>query len=204
MDLDQMEELWKSQNEQLNNQKRLNKKLIMDITQQRLKAKWDTVLQYETLGAVVCISLGLVLLFKLGYFAPWYIFLSGLLTCMYMLLFPIFTLRSIFRLKNMTVENALFTDVMKSYTVRKREFVTIQKIGLFFNSILFVISLPALNMLINGKDIFVAQPPLVYVGLGILCVFTILASVWAYKKYMRVLVRTEELLKDMDNELAQQ
>lgn len=199
MELEEMQATWSQMSDQLDNQKKLTDKLIMEMTKDRYKNKIGILSKYEGIGAIICFIMAILLILRFDELNTWYLLASGVFTVCYLIVIPVIVLRSIRSLKSIDLTNNNYKETLIAYTKKKGQFLLTQKVGIYLNFILLVVSLPVIVKVFKGKDIFITNINLMYWYIPIMAVFLILFSIWGYGKYKNVMDSTSHILEELEN-----
>ena len=200
MELEEMKTLWQQMSQQVEQQKNLTDKLIIEMTQQKYTQKFHKITLYETIGAVICFLMALAILINFNKLDTWYFMACGIFMVSYLLILPVIVLRSLKSIKNLDITNSSYKETIIGFAKAKKQLLAIQKLGLYFNAILFLTSIPLASKLLNNKDIFLTGASLWRIlFLAIVAILTIFASRWGYKCYKSVTNSAENILKDLEN-----
>jgi len=90
-----MKTLWDDMSVKVNNQKLLTDQLIIDMTLEKYKNKFNPILTIEGIGAVVLFIAAILLMLNIQKLDTWYLMSCGLCTLIYLIVMPILILRSI-------------------------------------------------------------------------------------------------------------
>ncbi|MFS4481768.1 hypothetical protein ACKGJY_02035 [Hyunsoonleella sp. 2307UL5-6] len=199
MELEEMQTTWSQMSDQLENQKKLTNKLIMEMTKERYKNKIDVLSKYEGIGAIICFIMAILLISRFSELNTWYLTVSGIFTVCYLIVLPLIVLRSIRSMKSIDLTNNNYKETLIAYTQKKKQFLLTQKVGIYLNFILLVVSLPVIIKVFKGKDIFITNINLIYWYIPVMAVFLILFSIWGYCKYKNVTSSASHILEELEN-----
>lgn len=199
MELEEMQATWSQMSNQLKNQKRLTNKLIMEMTQIRFKNKIRLLSKYEEIGAAICFIIAILLIFELQNLDTWYLLGFGIITVCYLLGLPIVVLRALNSMKNLDLTNNTYKETLITHAKRKRQFLLIQKISIYLNFILLVVSLPVAIKVLTGDDIFVTNINLMYWYIPIMAIVLSLFSIWGYGKYKKITASASHILEELED-----
>ena len=155
MDLDKMQATWSEMSDLLENQKKLTNKLIMEMTKERYKNKFNTISTYETIGAFICFGMAFYILLNLNKLDTWYLIVSGIFTLICLVILPILSLRSINRMKSVDIAKNNYKQTIVDFTKGQKQFLLVQKSGIALGYILIIVSIPVWSKLIGGKDVLI-------------------------------------------------
>jgi hypothetical protein len=204
MELEEMQATWSQMTLELENQKKLTDKLIMEMTKERFKNKIGVISKYEGMGTVICFLAAIVLISRFSELNTWYLLGSGVFTVTYLIVLPILVLRSIRNMKNIDLTNNNYSETLLEYAKRKKQFLWTQKIGIYLNFGLLVASLPVVVKVLRGKDIFVSNINLVYWYIPVMVVFLVIFSTWGYRKYKNIADSASRTLEELEAKKREQ
>lgn len=199
MELEEMQTTWSKMSDRLENQNKLTNKLIMEMTKERYKNKIGILSKYEGIGAIICFIMAILLISRFSELNTWYLTVSGVFTVCYLIVLPLIVLRSIKSMKSIDLTNNNYKETLIAYTQKKKQFLLTQKVGIYLNFILLVVSLPVIIKVFKGKDIFITNINLIYWYIPVMAVFLILFSIWGYGKYKNVTSSASHILEELEN-----
>lgn len=199
MELEEMQATWSQMSDQLESEKKLTNKLIMEMTQERYKNKINILSKYEGMGTIICFFTAILLIFQFKKLDTWYLIASGIFTVAYLILLPLVVLRSINSMKRINLINNTYRETLVAYSKKKKQFLFTQKVGIYLNFILLAVSLPVVVKVFKGKDIYTTNIDILYWYLLIMAIFLILFSIWVYNKYKKVTASASNILKDLED-----
>jgi hypothetical protein len=199
MELEEMQATWSQMSNQLDNQKKLTDKLIMEMTKERYKNKIGILSKYEGIGAIICFIMAILLISRFSVLNTWYLLASGIFTVCYLIVLPVIVLLSIRSMKSIDLTNNNYKQTIIAFAEKKRHFLLTQKVGIYLNFILMVVSLPVIVKVFKGKDIFITNINLIYWYIPIMTVFLILFSIWGYGKYKKVTSSASHILEEFED-----
>lgn len=195
MELDELQKVWSDLSDELEKQKELTHKIIMEMTKKKYTGKFQRFIKYEGMGAIICLGAALLLLMNFNRLDTWYYAAMGVLALLFLTGLPFLVLRSLYRIKSLNIQEGSYSDVLAAYARAKKQLLSVQRTGIYLSFVFGLISLPLAGKLINNRDVFQDTAWLWY--LPVMIVFLLIFSRWAYKKYERATVSAEELLKEI-------
>lgn len=201
MELDEMKILWSTESEAMTKQQKLTNKLIIKMTQRNYENKINKIGMYEGAGALVCIALGLVLLFNLTQLLDaWYLLASGIFITLFYLIFPFISLASIRRMKQIDLAKKNFKETLVHYAKRKNEFLFIQRIGIICGMFVVLLGIPVASKLLNGNDLYQGSDFTWLITMGGGLVFLFFFGRWGYGCYKGITDAAENIISNLNNE----
>ena len=197
MELDEMKLLWEEMSQDLDNQKKLTDKIIIEMTNERYLNKMRSISGPETIGGIVCFGMALFLLFNFGKLDTWYLILSGVFTLGFLTLLPFFSLRSIYIMRHINMADGNMKETLLDFSKARNQFLLIQRLGVILSFVLVITSLPVASKILNGTDIFTKPAVLSwYIPAGF--IFLFFFGRWGYNCYVNITNSAENLLKELE------
>ncbi len=199
MELEEMQTVWSQMSDQVESQKILTNKLIMEMTQERYKNKIGILSKYESIAAVLCFVGAILILLHFKELDTWYLLASGIFAVMYLIFFPTIILRSIKSMKHINIINNTHKEALLAFTKKEKQFLLIQRASIFLNAILVVVILPVTVKVFNGKDIFKTNINLLLVYYIIIGILLLITSNWIYKTYKNLTKSASKILEELED-----
>lgn len=197
MELEELQSVWSEMSGQLEKQKKLTHKIIMEMTQQKYSNKFQKFMQYEGMGTVICFGMAMVLLLNFGKLDTWYFVLLGLLALAFLVGLPIMVLRSIHRIKSVNIIEGSYKDTLINFARARKKLLFVQRLSIYLGFVFIFISLPLARKLMRNEDLFLgSQTWLWYVP--VMAAFLYFFSRWAYKSYLKATEKAEALIRDLE------
>lgn len=200
MDLDEMQATWSEMSDQLEKQKKLTDKLIMEMTQERYKSKLSKIKAYETGGAVICFVMVLFILINFNKLDTWYLIVLGLIVIDFLIILPVLTLYTIQKMSSIDVLKNDIKQTMSAFAKARKRFLLVQKLGIGASFVLMLTIIPVLSKITKNKDIFIMKNEISLWYMGILLVFLIAFALWGYGCYKNITTSAGNLLKELESE----
>ena len=89
MELEELQSAWTKMSDELDQQKKLTNKIILDMTKQKYQNKFTTITKYESLGALVCFAIALFVIFNFNKLDTWYLQACGAFTLLFLIVLPV-------------------------------------------------------------------------------------------------------------------
>jgi hypothetical protein len=196
MELDDMKRAWAEVSTQLEKQKQLNDKLIMDMTQQKYKTQLDKIRSSESTAAILAIAFVAIIAFNFDKYDTFLVRISAIITAMGLIIPCYISLRSIRRMQSIDITGN-YRELMTRYTQAKHSFLSLQKLNLVLGAVLLITGLPVM-LRVFGADTNKLKPEIWLWYLPGAYIFFAIFGTWVYRYYARVASRAEELLKDLE------
>jgi len=200
MELEEMQILWTRMSSQLEEQKELTNKLIMEMTQQKFRNRFNKLTIIETLGAVVCFIIAIVILLNIAKMNTWYLMACSIFTLLLLIVLPILTLRAIKGMRTMDVTQRSYKETLQEFTRKRKNMLLIQRVGVMVSVFMMWVSIPVFSMIMNNKDFFAQEhDPWLWVFTAAVTVGVILFARYGYRGYKKVTSSAENVLRDLED-----
>jgi Ni/Fe-hydrogenase subunit HybB-like protein len=201
MELEEMQTLWTQMSTQLESQKKLTNKLIMEMTQQKFKNRFYTLSLLETIGAVICFVVAFIVLLNLDKMNTWYLMLCSLVTIVFLIVLPVLSLRAIHGMRSLNLWKSNYKETMVEFTRRRKNMLLIQKVAVMLGVVMMWITIPVFSMIMNNKDFFAMKhDPWLWVFTAAVTVGVVLFSRYGYRGYKKVTSSAENVLMDLEEQ----
>ncbi len=195
-----MKTLWGEMSLELDRQKNLTDKLIIDMTQERYTNKFNKIFHYESIGAVVCFAFALFLIANIEKLDTWYLLVLGIFIIAFLLVLPILVLRSINRIKHLDIATNNYKETLIGFARAKKELLFTQRFGIYLNFILVLAVLPVTSKILSNKDLFtIEHSAKLWFAIPALFIFLYFFSRWGYKCYKSITNSAENILKELED-----
>lgn len=200
MELEEMKTLWSEMSKEVEKQKSLTDKLIIDMTQERYTNKFNKILIYESMGAVICFAAAIFLIVNLGKLDTWYLLTLGIITITFLLLLPVLVLRSISRIKRLNIATNNYKETLVGFARAKKELLFTQRLGIYLSFVLALVIMPVTSKIVGNKDFFTMEHNAkLWFFLPVLFIFLFFFSRWGYKCYKSITNSAEDILKELES-----
>jgi len=199
MQLEEMKNLWDEMSLKIDSQQKLTNKLIMEMTQQKFRNRFNTLSLYETSGAVICFLAATFILLNLDKMDTWYLMLCGILSLLILIILPILSLRALFGLKKLNLSKNNYKETLLEFSRRKKNMMLIQQFSVGISIVIMWMVAPVFSMIVNGKDFFMQEHS---TGLLLFYAATTIGMIffarWGYGCYKRITASAEKDLKELE------
>ncbi|RFN58186.1 hypothetical protein [Marixanthomonas ophiurae] len=199
MELEEMQTVWSQMSGQLEQQKKLTDKIIIEMTQQKFKNRFSTLSFYEVLGAFICFAAAVVIVLNLDKMNTWYLMGCSILSIIFFLVLPIISLRSLYGMKHLNLTTNNYKETLVEFTKKKKRMLLIQRSGAALSALLMWLVVPVFMMAFNNKDFFQTEKS---TGLLIFYAATTIGIIifarWGYGCYKSITARAEADLKELE------
>lgn len=199
MEWEELQATWAQLGQELEEQKKLTKEIIMKMTQEKFTNKFRTLTQIETVGAIICYAAAIGVLVNFNELNTWYLALCGILTLAFITILPTMVLRALAKIRNLNIIQGTFKDNLRTYTKAKNHLLRLQRTAIMASFVSLFICLPVAAKLLSNKNIFeIGLKPTAWIGLGVVVILMFFFSRWGYRGYKKVTSVAENLLRDLE------
>jgi hypothetical protein len=200
MELEEMKSLWEEMSQKFDKQQLVTDKIIMDMTQQKYSSKFTKLFFFEGLGTVICYVMAVYLLFNIQKLDTWYLMAGGIFTITLLFLLPLFTLRSLTRIKYLNVAAYSYKETLVQFERSKKRVLLLQRMGVYLSLIFFWVVIPVSSKIFNDRDLFTTDMgAFFWIFSGLVFVLLIFFARWGYGRYKSVTVSAENILKELED-----
>ena len=198
MELKELETLWTQMSQELESQKKLNKELIMNMTQTKYVNKFRKISTYETIGAVICIAAAIYIITQFSLLDTWYLQLCGAFTVLFLTLLPVLSLQSLSRIQNINIAGNEVKETIVRFEKAKKRVLYLQRAGIYLSFVLMFTMLPvAAKVFGKGKDLF-QETSVWYIYIPVMVIFLVVFARWGYGCYKSITNSAENILKELE------
>jgi len=199
MKLEEIQTVWSEMSDQLENQKKLTNKLIMEMAQEKYRTKIDKIFNYEFIGAIICFIAAIFLIINFQKLDTWYLMACGIFVISYLFIIPMLVLNSIKKMRHINLLKNNYKQTLMIYVKSRNHFLFMQRLGITLNFLLLLVSLPVIVKFSDNIDVFQTQSTNWYWYLLVMVLLLVFASRWGYKGYKNMTASAEKLLRELDD-----
>lgn len=171
----------------------------MQMTQEKYTNKFKTLANYETIGAFVCFAILIFLILNIHKLDTWYLLGCGIVTMVFMFVFPVLTLRYLRKIKQFEIVNKNYKEVLVGFHKAKANLLNLQKVGVFASFIVIFTSAAVFAKIFDDKDFFMVERGVKeYLFLAFTLVLVFFFSRWGFRVYQKVANAAEAVLKELE------
>jgi MFS family permease len=198
MELEEMQAVWSQMSDQLENQKRLTNKLIMEMTEQKFKNRFSTVSSYETIGAVICLGAVVFIVLNIDKINTWYLWICAIVSLVFLIILPVLNIRSIHSIKNINLQKNSYKETFIEYTKKKRNLLLVQKLATVCSIVVMWTTAPVFGTILTGEDFFKQNYSLsMLLFFGVVTAAVLIFALWGYNNYKRITASAEKVIKEL-------
>ncbi|UOB17015.1 hypothetical protein [Abyssalbus ytuae] len=203
MELDEMKTLWASMSVELDKQKKLTDKIILEMTQEKYKNRLQKISIPEKLSAILCYIVLVLILANFKKLDTWYLLAAGLASMLILAVLPLLSLKAIKKMNSINIARNNFKETFASYTKGKQLFYKISKLGIFLGMALMFMIIPVFLKIFKDRNIIEESnkylgSPLFLSSLVIAVIFFVFFTQWVSKHYSKTITDAENILKELE------
>ena len=199
MEIEELQETWTRMSEELEKQKKLTDKIILNMTQERYSKKFRKVSFYESLGALICFAAAIYILINFTKLNGWLEISCGIFTLTFLILLPVLVLRTLKDIERLNIRAKPIKETLTNYSNKKKRLLILQQIGIYASFILFFTMMPVASKILGNKDFFsISRGIPFYVGIGIALIALFFYARWGYGCYKRITNSAKDVLEELD------
>lgn len=200
MELEEMQEVWSQMSNQIERQKKLTDKMIIMMTQEQYRKKVNKIAYPEIIGGIICYSAVFLIIINLNKLDNWYTLLSGIISIAILLVLPVLSLTSIYKMRKVNIGVNSYKETLLEYGKSKKRLQLVTKMSFYLGFILLFVIMPVTSKVLNNKDLFTETNTIwpFMVSIPIAVIFFITFSRWVYKCYTNNMNSTELLIKELE------
>lgn len=151
----------------------------------------------EWIGFIVAYAIAAVILAHFGEFITWYLWISGAILLIYLLIMPLYTMSVIRKMRKPDLIHATYKELLEHFYQAQRKLKLAERVTFIANPFLFVSSMILLTRIFARLDVFTLPFKLPLV-LFIIAAFigATLFNLWAFKKRNKQLQSVAQLLQE--------
>ncbi len=197
MDLDEIKATWTQMSEQLEQQKKLTDKIILEMTQQKYRNKFRKINTFETIGAVFSYAISIYILININELDTWYLLTSGIITLGCLLVLPVLVLRSLKKLQGVDLMHSTYKETFIKFSKAKDHVLFLQRLAIFCGFLILFTSMPVFSKIQNGKDLFIGTKTWLWY-IPVMSAVLFFFARWVYGYYSSITKSAETILNDLD------
>jgi len=201
MEIEEMQAIWSQMSDKIDKQKMLTNKMIMMMTKEQYRNKLNKIAYPEKIGAVVGLSMVLIILLNIDKLDNWYTLLCGALTILVIIAIIVLSMKSIYKIGTIDVASANYKETVLAFARQKKNFQKSMKLGYYLCFVLMLTILPVTTKIIKGKDLFEEGSSIwpLAVFLPVTGIALILVSKKIFKYYNKNINAAELLIQDIED-----
>lgn len=198
MEIEELKNTWQQMSSQIEKQKELNNKMILDMTKLKFSNKIKTIANFEGLGAIILFITLCYFIFNIKAFDTLPLQICAFVSISIMTILPILSLSTIYRMNSINLSNTNQKSTLIEFTKRRSQFLLVQKWGIGLSAIFMFTIMPLAMKLGSGKDFFADgnNNILWFAPIGI--ILLLLFARWGYNCYSKITNDAANLLNDLE------
>ncbi|MEN0048966.1 MAG: hypothetical protein AAF806_18020 [Bacteroidota bacterium] len=195
MELEEMQTLWSTMSEQIDQKVTLSKTEIMEMTQKRYQQKLNQIAYPELLGSIICFGMVGFIFINLDKLNDVLSLLATLLSLIILIALPTASLLAIKRLRAIDVSQHSYQQSLLTYTKAKQHLCQVQKYGLYLGFVLMFSILPFFTKVMGEELEATSILKGMLFGVPFLIVFVLIVA----RYYGKTIRATENIIRDLED-----
>lgn len=199
MELEELQLAWSQMSNELENQKKLTDKIILQMTQEKYTNKFRTLYFFESIGAVICFIAAIYILYHFPKLDNWYLTLCGALCIGVFIGLPVLVLNTLKKIKTINLLENNYKKTIVEYTKYKNRLLKMQQYATVISFILMFATAAVFAKISSNRDFFTVERDIKgYVVICLALLFTWFFSWYGFKKYKGITASAENVLKELE------
>ncbi len=199
MELEELQATWLQMSTELENQKKLTNDIIMKMTQDKYAKKFSKISMLETIGAIICFMVVLLLIINFKKLDTPFLIGCGILTLIFLIILPVVVLRLLSKIRNLDIISNTYKETLIQYTKTKNKLLFIQKANLVLSFVYFFITLPLATKIIGNKNLVLSDKGAsFYILTIVVLVGLFFFARWGYRSYKKIIAGAENVIKELE------
>jgi membrane protein YdbS with pleckstrin-like domain len=199
MELEEMKNIWDDVSQEIDKQKILTDKSIVNITKKRYANKIRAISIPETIFAFISIAFSFFVLINFTKLDTWYLSISGIIVVLFLIIVPVFSVKWIRTLRNLDLTGNTFKQSLFEYVKGKQRFINFIKVSSYLTIPFIIAFMLIAEKIFNNNNLISENDFGVYwyvLPLGI--IIQILFNKWILIKYNKTINEAENILKELE------
>ena len=197
MELEEMKLQWAQMSVELAKQKKITDSLILKMIKSNYRNQISKLIIPEAIGSFICLAEGLYLVLNLQKLPTWYLLACGIISSIILFFLPLLSMKAVRNMQRVTISLNNYKQSLLEYSKGKMQFVYAQKVSFYLGAVLLVTGLPAMGMIVAGKDLFTATSLWLFYAIGFPFFYFFAKSV--FKSYIKKTADAECILKELES-----
>ena len=198
MELEELQAQWNEMSKRVDKLEVLNKKQIMEITNQKYKNRFKIFWLYEFTGALICITMALIILFNLAMMDSFLLKVTAILLALSLIVMPVFTLKSLHTVKSLKWSAESYKTVLLKFQKSKKRLLNLQRLAIPYSVFVFFTSMVVTSKLLGNDDFGDEFGVGMYVFIAVMLLSVILFAIWGNRKYKRSMQAAERMISEVE------
>ena len=199
MELEELQQQWDAMSKRVDKLEVLNKKQIMEITNQKYKKRFNRFWLYESTGAIICVTMAIIILFNLAVMDTMLLKITALLLAASLIIMPVFTLKSLHKVKSLKWSSESYKTVLLKFQKSKKRLLNLQRLAIPYSVFVFFTSMVVTSKLLGNDDFGNDFGVGMYVFIAVMLTSVILFALWGNRKYKQCMQVTESMISEVES-----
>ena len=192
-----MKNLWEDLSGKVESQQKLNKEQLLEMTKKSYQNSLGKIYLPEILGSIICFFYAGFFIFQIGKLEFPVNQILAVFNTAAMIVLPVISLVTLYRLNSLVLKEHAPAQLLKRFMAHKTFFWKFQRFNLILSGVFAITILPPLAELVGKADLIMESKFwMVYVPIGL--IFIYIFGRWAFRKYDKALLDTQQLIEGID------
>lgn len=196
MELDDFKNTWDEMGKQAKGKENFNPKIFDKMNKRKFDSNLQKIAIPEIVASVICAGCAIYIGFQFNLLNTALFKIIGVATIALLILLPTISLFSIQQLYKSTDIGKSYTETLKEFAVQKMKFCKLQKLNINLSYILLAVLMILITRLF-GKHTNNENAYFMIFGFCFGYIVLLFFSKWVFRKYNRIIQRTEDLLNEL-------
>lgn len=196
MELEEMKSHWQNLSVKVENHERIQKEILLEMTKTRFRRKIDGIRIPEIFGTLICFAYAAYLVYNFGKIDLWFNQTLAVANIFSFIILPVASLTTIWQMKSLQINHLATTDMLEQFRRAKRNFWRVQQLAVWLAGMMVLTLVPILDDIHGKEDTFLqAEFWMIYTPVSL--VFLFFFSRYVLGKYRKIMLQSEDILKDI-------
>ncbi|GAA0878627.1 hypothetical protein GCM10009119_15950 [Algoriphagus jejuensis] len=196
MELDEMKSLWQNLSVKVENQDRIQKDILLEMTKTKFRRKMNGIRIPELFGSLFCFGYAGYLIFQFDKIDLRLLQVLGILDIVFLVLIPVASLITVYRLRSLQINHLSTAEMLEAFGRAKRNFWRVQQVGVWLAGMMVLTLVPILGDIQDRLDELM-EVEFWMIFLPFVLAFMFFFSRYVLRRYRKVMDQSEDLLKDI-------
>jgi hypothetical protein len=195
MELEEMKSLWQDLSVKVENQEKIQKELILEMTKARFTRKVDGIRIPEMLGTLISLGYAGYLIFNFGRIDLWYNQLFAVADVLFFIILPLASMSAIYQMRGLQINHLATAAMIDEFRRAKKNFWQVQQAAVWLSGVIVLTLVPVLGDIQDKSERFM-RPEFWMIYIPVALTFLFFFSRYVLGKYRKITRQLEELLQD--------
>lgn len=199
MELEEMKKMWTEFSEQLAQQQRITKDIVLQMTHERSSSRLNNIVVAEKTGVVITLGMLVYLLYKFPMLTGWLSITGGVFTALILFVSLILGLRIILLAGRINVSQNSVRQTLEDFGALRKQLHIYKRISIPVYILMPFFLIPVVTQIMHDKTLTIDSSQFWY-GVGASAIIMPIAWYLIYLFYSRNIRKVKALFKDLEVE----